>query len=160
SFTCALLNTGEVKCWGWSIALPYGTGSKGDSPNEMGDLLPAVSLGTGLTAKSISAGMHHACALLSNNQIKCWGDNPYGTLGQGDTVPRTILARMGAALPVVSLGTGRTAKAVYASQQVTCALLDTNQLKCWGGFWVGLGDVGVHGDGPFELGDFMPPLFF
>ena len=41
--------------------------------NEMGDILPAVSLGAGLTATAISCGWEHACALLSNAQIKCWG---------------------------------------------------------------------------------------
>ena len=42
-------------------------------PIEMGDFLPAVSLGTGLNATAISCGWKHACALLSNAQIKCWG---------------------------------------------------------------------------------------
>ena len=41
--------------------------------NGMGDNLPAVSLGTGLTATAISCGTRHSCALLSNAQIKCWG---------------------------------------------------------------------------------------
>jgi len=44
-----------------------------DGLNEMGDNLPAVSLGTGLTATAIACGGEHSCALLSNAQIKCWG---------------------------------------------------------------------------------------
>jgi alpha-tubulin suppressor-like RCC1 family protein len=158
-FTCALLNTGEVKCWGFASALPYGAGNKGDGPNEMGDALPAVPLGTGLTAKSISVGDSYACALLSNNQIKCWGSNGGGQLGQGDTTARITPAAMGDALPAIALGTGRTAKAVYASGSVTCALLDTNQLKCWGSFYTGLGDMLAHGDQPSEMGDYLPALF-
>jgi len=42
--------------------------------NDMGDNLPAVSLGTGLTAAAIACGGKHSCALLSNAQIKCWGE--------------------------------------------------------------------------------------
>ena len=41
--------------------------------NEMGDILPAVSLGTGLTATAIVCGDSFTCALLSNGQLKCWG---------------------------------------------------------------------------------------
>ena len=47
--------------------------SRGEYNNEMGDFLPAVSLGTGLTATAITCGANHTCALLSNGQLKCWG---------------------------------------------------------------------------------------
>jgi hypothetical protein len=47
---------------------------RGDDANEMGDFLPAVSLGTGLTATAITCGAGHTCALLSNSQLKCWGE--------------------------------------------------------------------------------------
>jgi len=47
---------------------------RGDDENEMGDFLPAVSLGTGLIATAISCGSQHSCALLSDSQIKCWGE--------------------------------------------------------------------------------------
>ena len=44
---------------------------RGDDDNEMGDFLPAVSLG--LTATEIGCGDGHTCAFLSNGQLKCWG---------------------------------------------------------------------------------------
>ena len=44
-----------------------------DGVDEMGDLLPAVSLGTDLTATAIASGSEHSCALLSDGQLKCWG---------------------------------------------------------------------------------------
>ena len=47
--------------------------NRGDGSGEMGDNLPAVNLGTGLTATAIAAGDYHTCAVLSNGDAKCWG---------------------------------------------------------------------------------------
>ena len=163
-FSCALVTGGLVKCWGdgeFGVTLGTAANPMGDSPSEMGDALVAIPLGTGLTAKAIAAGLHHACALLSNNQVKCWGDGSFGQLGQGDTATRTGMGGLGDALPVVNLGTGRSAKAIYAYSNTTCALLDTNQVKCWGDNGsgsAGIGAAGNRGDGPAEMGDYLPTV--
>ena len=47
----------------------------GDDPNEMGDNLPFVDLGAGITAKAISAGYYHTCIIMDNDQVKCFGWN-------------------------------------------------------------------------------------
>ena len=49
-------------------------------------------------------------------------------------------SEMGTALPAINLGTGRTALAVSAGAEHTCALLDNASLKCWGS-----GDSGRRG---------------
>ena len=60
---------------GSGSALGYGEyESRGSNENEMGDNLPAVSLGAGLTATAITCGSEHTCALISNGQLKCWGE--------------------------------------------------------------------------------------
>src|SRR3972149_8904890 len=63
---------------------------------------------------------------------------------------------MGNNLAAIALGTGRTAVAVTAGDQHSCALLDNATLKCWGqnvGGNLGLGDTAIRGDGPGEMGN-------
>ena len=42
-----------------------------------------VSLPSGRIAVDVDAGQHHACAVLDNGSIVCWGHNNYGMLGFG-----------------------------------------------------------------------------
>jgi alpha-tubulin suppressor-like RCC1 family protein len=105
---CALLERGTVKCWGGNDYGQLGIGDeghRGDGEGEMGDNLPAVDLGTGRTAVSISTGEFHSCAVLDDWQtVTCWGKNVYGTLGQGSTTNRGVNGgEMGDALEPVDL---------------------------------------------------------
>lgn len=156
--TCAILMNGSVNCWGVNGGV-LGTGdgpNRGDGPGEMGAAMPTVPLGTARTAKELTTGVGFTCALLDNNLIKCWGLNDRGQLGLGDTLFRgDDTRRMGNALPYMSLGTSRTAKSLSAGYASACAILNTNELKCWGynGFGqLGLGDSAVRGDAAGEMG--------
>jgi alpha-tubulin suppressor-like RCC1 family protein len=160
-YTCALLDNSTVKCWG---AAP-GNGTPnglGDNPGEMGDNLLPISLGTGRSATAISAGDTHACALLDNATVKCWGNGANGRLGLGNTTSRGYSPnQMGDNLPTVALGTGRTATAISAGGNHTCALLDNGTVKCWGyAGWGGLGygNENSLGDQPGEMGDSLPTV--
>ena len=94
-FACALLDNGDPSNAGGIILTGNwdreDTDNLGDDPNEMGDDLTAVNLGDAeRTATMVSVGNFHACALLDDNSIKCWGRNNYGQLGLGDAnlIPR------------------------------------------------------------------------
>ncbi|MBI4668472.1 MAG: hypothetical protein HY747_04695, partial [Elusimicrobia bacterium] len=122
-----------------------------------------LSLPNAFTAVStITAGGYHTCALLDDNTVKCWGGNQYGSLGLGDTSARGVGPNeMSDNLPVVSLGSGRTAKAIAIGLYQTCALLDDNTVKCWGYNWdgeLGLGDTYTRGDDAGEVGDNLPAV--
>jgi len=165
SSTCVILDSGQVKCWGNNGNGQGGVGdtsNRGDAPGEMGAQLPAVDLGPGRTARSISGGAQHICALLDNGGVKCWGLNTSGELGLGDKQPRGVNSvQMGVNLPFVDLGAGRTARAVAAGGSHACALLDTGEVKCWGdntSAQLGVGDVEFRGDDPGEMGDKLPAV--
>jgi len=92
-----------------------------------------VNLGPGRTATAITAGLNHNCAILDNGSVRCWGYGLAGRLGYGNThnvgdTPVTIPGRVGP----VDLGAGRTAKAIAAGAEHTCALLDNDSVRCWG----------------------------
>jgi alpha-tubulin suppressor-like RCC1 family protein len=158
--TCAILDNGSVKCWGDNYSGQLGLGDtewRGDEPGEMGDNLPAVSLGTGRTAIAISTGSYHTCALLDNGSVKCWGQNESAALGLGDTEWRGgAPGEMGDNLPAVDFGTGRTAVSIAAGERHTCAILDNGSVKCWGSNRngeLGQGDMIWRGGAPGQMGD-------
>lgn len=141
NFHCALLDNSKVKCWGTNSVGQLGLGDvnhRGDNANEMGDNLPYVDLGTNVTARAVVAGLNYACAIveggsLAAGSVKCWGSNGSGQLGLGDTVARGDNANeMGDNLPVVNLGSGRTAVSISAGFATTCAVLDNGKVVCWG----------------------------
>ncbi|MCB9373452.1 MAG: hypothetical protein H6518_11855 [Microthrixaceae bacterium] len=165
SSTCALLDDASVKCWGLNASGGLGLGdtaNRGDGPGEMGDALPAVDLGTDRSATALAVGWGHACAVLDDGALKCWGLNGNGQLGLGGNSNRGDGAdEMGDLLPAVDLGTGRTAVGVSTGDQHTCAVLDDGSLKCWGrndNGQLGQGDTIQRGDGPGEMGDQLPAV--
>ena len=94
--------------------------------------------------------------------MKCWGYGYWGQLGQGNEDDLDgQAADMGANLPAIDLGTGRTAVALASGEDHTYALLDNRAVKCWGhNTWgqLGLDDRNARGDHPDEMGDALPCL--
>ena len=135
--TCTILNDNSVKCWGDNLNGQLGLGNDGDGTER--DTPQAVDLGVGKTAKAITAGKLHTCAILNDNSVKCWGDNPSGQLGlRSTTLQNTPQA--------VSLGSSKTAKAITAGDSHTCAILNDNSVKCWGENTHGHLGLGNHGN--------------
>jgi alpha-tubulin suppressor-like RCC1 family protein len=162
--TCARLDNGTVKCWGHN---PYGQLGTGDvaswGTNVVGKTmadLPAIDLGTGVTAKSVHAGYLHSCAVTSDDRLKCWGYNTYGELGQGHSSHIGDGAgEMGDNLPYINLGTGRTVKKLATGVHYSCAILDNDKVKCWGYNYYGqLGTESTASLGatPASMGNNLP----
>jgi hypothetical protein len=129
------------------------------------NIMPDAASDGGVTpyhALAAVTGQLHACALLNDHSVKCWGQNGYGQLGYGDTRDRgSAPADMGSALPTVDLGTGHTATKIAAGAYNTCAILDDSTLKCWGLSPLnGQPSKDAIGVAPGEMGDNLPPLNF
>jgi alpha-tubulin suppressor-like RCC1 family protein len=85
--SCALLDSGQVECWGWGTngRLGYGaTANVGDSPATEPGVVGPVNLG-GHAALAIAAGDAHTCARLDDGKLVCWGYGAGGQLGYCNT---------------------------------------------------------------------------
>ena len=128
-YTCAILGNGDLKCWGIDNREQLGDGVGQTNINSPPST--AIDLGSGRTAKAVSTGFNHACALLDNGDIKCWGDADEGQLGTGVQYA-THAVEASPPSTAINLGSGRTAVAVTAGRQFSCAILDNGEVKCWG----------------------------
>jgi alpha-tubulin suppressor-like RCC1 family protein len=164
--TCAVLDDGNVLCWGFGFdgRLGYGNMDSIGDDETPGSAGP-VNLGVGRTAKAITTGLAHTCALLDDDSVRCWGFGASGRLGYGNVedVGRTDERRPDRRGPV-DFGLGRTAKAIDAGGSHTCAVLDDDSVRCWGaggGGQLGYGNPNSVGDtatrtpasvGPVDVG--------
>lgn len=161
---CALMASGRVKCWGGNLDGGLGLGDlehRGDHRGEMGDRLPYVDLGHRRMVH-IAAGQERTCALGGDGRVRCWGENLWGYLGQGDVRgdQGDELGEMGSALAPVDLGTEHAPIAsLHTYGRSTCAVFEDRRVKCWGANThgqLGLGHEDDIGDDPAELGDALP----
>ena len=143
--TCAVLEDGVVKCWGYDGYGELGyedPGARGAEVGDMGTALPAVELGTGLHAQAVFAGYYTSCATFDGATLKCWGYS-------ANFLPGFMVndgahhALMGDALPEVPLP-GPVAMAEGTATNV-CAVVHDGTLRCWGrDSGAAVGDQQVH----------------
>jgi len=161
-FSCARLDTGRVRCWGYGGYGQLGYGNTNDiGDNENPGSVGPVDLGAGRRARAIAAGFYHACAILDQGQVRCWGYGVWGQLGYGNRTSIGDDETPGSVGPV-DVGQGRTAVAITAGGRHTCAILDNGRVRCWGegrsgqlgyGNRRGIGDNETPGSvGPVKLG--------
>lgn len=77
--TCAITAVDELYCWG-SNSKGQITGSPTPTPTVVPTPLKILGL-----FKDIALGAQHTCALTVANELRCWGDNAQGQIGNGMT---------------------------------------------------------------------------
>jgi alpha-tubulin suppressor-like RCC1 family protein len=135
--TCALLQTGQAKCWGANGEGQLGIGpiSFPEQPMQVGGLSQGVA--------EIVAGSYHNCVVLDTGGLECWGMNDAGGLGDGTRIDRSQ--------PVAVKGLSGSVKAVTVGTGFTCALLEGGGVKCWG-----VNNLGQLGSGSYDADSTTP----
>jgi alpha-tubulin suppressor-like RCC1 family protein len=129
-FACVILPTTGVRCWGKNDRGQCGHGV--DQPLVSPSCVSTPD-GNLLGATSLALGGAHACVVLDDGTVDCWGANDARQLGDGTTQDRNH--------PVAVLGI-TDAQSVVAGGRHTCVLLTDTTVRCWGA-----NDEGQLGDG-------------
>jgi cysteine-rich repeat protein len=138
--TCALMADYSIQCWGANDHGQLGLGHT----NPIGDdELPSADVAKvqlGLGVKTLASGGNVTCAILSDDTLRCWGQNDFGQLGLGHTQDVGVNESPSQMAAQVSIG--GSAKLVATGGNHTCTILsDGYTLRCWG--LNGLGQLGL-----------------
>ena len=143
SHSCALLQTGEVACWGDDSSGQLGDGHDGKGYQRA---FPMVVPGVA-GATAIRAGLDTTCAI-AGGAVLCWGDGRYGQLGDGssgDGYHRSTPLAVDGLTGVQDLS---------VNGQNACAVLGDGSVRCWGlngaAQWLGFSSSDC---GPYQVTD-------
>lgn len=119
---CALREDKTVACWGPDQSLgPYGS-----HPGEFFEVKGLSNV------VELAVATSHTCARLENGDVRCFGSNYFGELGDG-TIENSKA-------PVKAAVSG--AKQITTGGEVSCAVLGDGSVSCWG-----MNDMGQLGQG-------------
>jgi len=128
SHTCALLDNGNVRCWGNNIMGQLGYPGEGtigvsDTPEDAGDV------DVGGKVIQLAAGGNHTCALIEGGDVRCWGTGNSGELGQPGTA---AIGMFSAPAASGAIDLGGEAVQLSTHNYHVCAELTGGKVRCWG----------------------------
>lgn len=122
--TCAVLENGTVRCWGNNSSGQLGNGRSGINRDDRSENTATPVTVTGIdNATEIATGWDHACALIKDSTVSCWGSNSFGQLGNG--------MNRGTSSPVKAADISDVS-AITAGWDHACALKRNGSVYCWG----------------------------
>jgi len=124
--TCAVIDDGGLRCWGTGpLGYPADRGTVGDDehPYEAGDVR------TGAPVEKVALGDDFTGLLYEAGNVRCYGNNGFGQLGYGHT--DDIVSEPS---DVSDVELGEPAQDIASGGDVTCALLNSGAIRCWGRF--------------------------
>jgi hypothetical protein len=128
--TCAVMETGAVRCWGVNTVGQLGYGHTNNVGDDAADFpLADVNLGAQRVIQ-VETGNNHTCAILEGGALRCWGRGFAGALGYGNETDQL-------SPPTTNVPVGLNVVQVATGSAHTCALTNAGFLRCWGSNSVG-----------------------
>jgi alpha-tubulin suppressor-like RCC1 family protein len=146
SATCALLESGQVRCWGRATMAGHGVMDDISMPAEAGD----VELGGEATA--IFAGIKHTCAVIKGGVVRCWGVNDARQLGDPLSGEGAVIGDAPGEMPPRSVPLPEPAVMGAAGLRHTCAVGVSGAIYCWGANTASKGELGDTSRGDVKVG--------
>lgn len=127
---CGLSDEGSAHCWGAGAAGMFGDGSE----RTTSDQPTPVTMPVGTSFETMALSIGSACAVSSEGEVYCWGQNTVGVLGVGDHEARL--------LPTHLTQVAHRVGAIGGGADDVCAVSKKGALFCWGS---------MHGPNPVEV---------
>lgn len=126
--SCAVLESGEARCWGDGTSGALGNGSVTGSSLPV----PVMDGAAPLTdVEELATGAQFSCARLTDATVRCWGYQGLGNASTGQSFSPVPVSDPSGNGPL----TGATS--ITADWEQACAGVEDGQVACWG--WVPLG---------------------
>ena len=139
---CYLTTSKQIKCSGYNNDYQSGSQSGGNS------LTSFFTVPNIVDPIDIKLGGYHSIALQENGEIKTWGANSIGQLGDGTTTKKynsNVKFENGSIIT--------TATKITASEYGGCAILEDSSVYCWG-----RNNYGQLGDGTTTTSLYAKPV--
>jgi alpha-tubulin suppressor-like RCC1 family protein len=127
SYTCGILLSGETYCWGHNTAGTLGDGTTLDRGE------PAPVTGQHQFIQVSAGTLANTCAVDTNGDAWCWGNNTYGQIGDGTVGgQKNVPTLVSGGIHFISISTGLGH---------VCGITTDSSAYCWGSNQLGqLGD--------------------
>ena len=79
----------------------------------------------------ITTGTNHNCVMFDNRDVKCWGNNDYGQLGNQQTINIGDNENV-CNITAINFGDNFIPDKLYSNENYNCVLSINNTVKCWG----------------------------
>lgn len=127
SSACSLLVTGSISCWGKNSSGALGAKNLGGFAKSAQSAASLIA--PWATPSNEATGSGHVCYRDNNATVKCLGSNTLGQLGNGTTTNSSTPTQVAG---ITGAAAATRATRVVSGANHSCALLDNNNVKCWG----------------------------